>query len=710
MKVEDRLRQVLRERAERVELPADAWDRIERDHPPSLEPARGQRIVAGLVSAMIALAAFAFLFIAFTGGRIVPDPAQVVEPITDRRNGALYARVGGGDVGAHWISVDVDAGGSTRVLPGDPETNFDQVSWAPDGDRIAFVNYLVGRYGLYTAAPDGTEVVRLTDGVNDSWPSWSPDGRMLAFSGTGQQEKCAPGEFASSGLSCPADIYVMDIDGGSIHRLTSDPASEWGPVWSPDAQQIAFTRVVDGVSKTGVYVMDADGTSIRPVAVTPKGSDFRPSWAPDGRSLVYASIRNEDWGIFTVDLQTGRERRLIDGNEYGYVDNPVWSPDGTLIAFVHGGDLSVMASDGSEVRTVVDARLDVAGDLAWRPLPVEVEGGEVPAGLLGEPTVSARIPYPHEDAHGGGIAVGAGSVWVGVASGERNADGSILRIDPATNEIITEIPISGPTFRHRVAATDDAVWVASTTSGLVERIDPFTNTVVASLDLGGTVTAIAADDSALWAVTIEDRSNSGLQNTGRLLRIDPETSEIVAEIPLGEAATGYEDTLMLGAGSVWMLGPRLVGEDTEKGGDLIRVDPDTNRVETTIPVDGFTMVLAQDQESIWVRSPQDDVFNQAGETWVWRRVDAVTNEVSAPFRFPSREDGGLQHVSDTALWAVGYDSQDWVRVTRFDPGTLEVVARSDAIRSLFTDGLFDRANGTVWITTLDRIVRVDIEG
>jgi DNA-binding beta-propeller fold protein YncE len=168
--------------------------------------------------------------------------------------------------------------------------------------------------------------------------------------------------------------------------------------------------------------------------------------------------------------------------------------------------------------------------------------------LTGKPRITARIAVP-DGAFGSGVAVGAGSAWVGVQPQKRNGNGSVLRIDLATNKVVAEIPVAEAPSRKRIAATDDAVWVGST--GLLERVDPATNAVVATVAIPDrSISAIAADGAAVWAITI-DRSNQGL-----LVRVDPATNEIVAEVPLGPQIAGYEDEVQVGAGSVWVLGVR----------------------------------------------------------------------------------------------------------------------------------------------------------
>jgi hypothetical protein len=86
-------------------------------------------------------------------------------------------------------------------------------------------------------------------------------------------------------------------------------------------------------------------------------------------------------------------------------------------------------------------------------------------------------------------------------------------------------------------------------------------------------------------------------------------------------------------------------------------------------------------------------------------VDLGTGQPSEPFRF---EVDGLKLVTPEALWSVGYDEQENVRVTRFDPDTLDVEARSEPVRSYYHDAVLDAASGTVWISALSAIVRFDI--
>jgi hypothetical protein len=322
--------------------------------------------------------------------------------------------------------------------------------------------------------------------------------------------------------------------------------------------------------------------------------------------------------------------------------------------------------------------------------------------LTGDPVITAEIPLVEEGGRDwiGGLAVGAGSAWAGV---QRGSTGAVARIDLATNEVVAEIPVKEAPARKQIAATDEAVWVAS--SGTLERIDPATNVVVATIDLQGRhVSAIAADATAVWVVAITEPTDEGGEWAGTLVRVDPVTNEVVAEIPLGPQVAGYEDEVMLGAGSVWVLGVRwFEQEDAEYGSDLIRIDPATNAIAARIPIGAFHMVMGADE--VWVHFVADGVFDTYGERRLWTRVDARTNEPSEPFEFG---DDALRLVTPEALWSVGYDDQEHVRVSRIDPETLEIEIRSEPIRSLFHDAVIDAASGTVWISAMWNLLRVDI--
>jgi Tol biopolymer transport system component len=358
----------------------DLWSDIEgREPQEARDPMMSRRVLASVVAFVVAVAGIGFAALTFGGSDRQMSMGTSGTAGEARANGPIYFRVGGGDGGSRIESIEPDGTGRHVVFTEDSPVHYSRIAFSPDGTRIAFDNFLQAEYGIETADPDATDVVRLTDGVNDSWASWSPDGTKILFSSTRFDHsigQCTPGDPYEFG--CPTDIYMMSSDGSNVVRLTDDHVPEFMPVWSPDGSRIAFVREADPVPSAfaGIYTMNPDGSDVRRVSSSDGGRDFGPSWSPDGSRIVFAAIRNEDWGIWVVDADGSNEHMILGGTGAGYVDNPVWSPDGNLIAFV--GNLTVddyspddalyvMRPDGTDVTPIADAPgIGVAGDLAWQ--------------------------------------------------------------------------------------------------------------------------------------------------------------------------------------------------------------------------------------------------------------------------------------------------------------------------------------------------------
>ena len=214
----------------------DLWPEIEDREPGRpVEPSSGRRLVVALAAFVTAIAGIGLAGVTFGGSR--PGVVSGTSGTAETANGPIYFRVGGADGGNRIESIEAGGTGRHIVFPEDSPVHYVRLSFSPDGTRIAFDNFLEGEYGIETANPDGSDIVRLTDGVNDSWASWSPDGTKILFSSTRYDpsiEQCLPGFPHEHG--CPTDIYVMDAEGSNVVRLTDDPASEYQPVWSPDGE------------------------------------------------------------------------------------------------------------------------------------------------------------------------------------------------------------------------------------------------------------------------------------------------------------------------------------------------------------------------------------------------------------------------------------------------------------------------------------------
>jgi len=206
--------------------------------------------------------------------------------------------------------ADGDGGNALNLSahPGDD----DWARWSPNGRQVVFHSNRDGNYELYLVNVDGTGLTRLTSYAGiDQWPDWSPDGKRLAF-------------------RRDMDIYLMDLDGGNLERLTNLPTTlDQMAAWSPNGKQLAFMSFRDGYCS--VFVMNADGTE--PVNLTPKTPgdlssawcSRAPAWSPNGQRIFFMSFRPSTGGsgaayneIFVMDADgTGLTRLTTTAGEDG---------------------------------------------------------------------------------------------------------------------------------------------------------------------------------------------------------------------------------------------------------------------------------------------------------------------------------------------------------------------------------------------------------
>jgi TolB protein len=218
-----------------------------------------------------------------------------------------------GKLHIHTINAD---GTDNKVLI--PNKAFEESPrWSPDGKQLAFVSTRDGNQEIYVATfspphpgplppggegvpssplPSGGEgkgeggtaknIKRLTNELAaDNNPSWSPDGKQLAF---------------ASHRHGNWEIYVMNADGANVRRLTNHPSMDYWPASSPDGKQIAFTSNRDGNYE--IYVMNADGSDPRNLTRNAATDNFA-AWSPDGKKLAFVSNRSGASEVYVVDVK-----------------------------------------------------------------------------------------------------------------------------------------------------------------------------------------------------------------------------------------------------------------------------------------------------------------------------------------------------------------------------------------------------------------------
>ena len=280
-------------------------------------------------------------------------------------------------------SGEASRAAETLALPGD----------------IAFVSSRDGGTGIYTMAADGRRQIRLTQPApSGGEPSWSPDGRSIAFS-TGEE------------------VWTMRPDGSELKRINAGRS----PAWSPDGKHLAVVSLSEKALVIASVAQRGSRTLVRAGANEQLSS---PSWAPDGRQLTYvvkssvskpgrietihsngkrrsvvaqisafgsAFTGDPHWGpedvivfadfpsrgdgadLFTISLRTGKRQTLTRSSKVEETD-PVWSPDGRTIAFVsdsfddeNESGISVMPAQGGKPRRVLADTEHSYGDPTWSP-------------------------------------------------------------------------------------------------------------------------------------------------------------------------------------------------------------------------------------------------------------------------------------------------------------------------------------------------------
>jgi Tol biopolymer transport system component len=216
------------------------------------------------------------------------------------------------DLGGALDVINADGAKTRLVDPNDLHVvDESPPSWSPDGTKIAFWGAHYGAYNIYVMNADGTNPKRLTKHESSRSrdtalaPSWSPDGKRIVFE-----------DRANSG------IYVMNADGTNPTRLT-DRSQDSSPSWSPDGKKIAFSSSRNDKNRE-IYVMNADGTN--PTNLTNHLAwDESPSWSPDGKKIAFSSFRDDNWEIYVMNADGTNPTNLT--NHLAWDESPSWSPD-----------------------------------------------------------------------------------------------------------------------------------------------------------------------------------------------------------------------------------------------------------------------------------------------------------------------------------------------------------------------------------------------
>jgi len=241
-------------------------------------------------------------------------------------------------------------------------THFNSISLSPrispDGSRIAFSALTKTGWEIMMYSLDLNRLVSFPHmgGTNLS-PAWSGDGLKLAFS--------------SSRGAKETQIYVGDVSGGNLRRMTDSAGPDVSPAWNRKTNaQIAFVSGRTGLPQ--IYTMELDGTNQQ--RMTDQGYAVSPNWSPNGQFLAFSWIRKYGPGepgssdVYLMDIASKQWVQLT--HDGGHNDFPSWSPDGRHLVFQsnRSGNSQIwsMLADGTKVQQLTFSGSNTQPNWSWK--------------------------------------------------------------------------------------------------------------------------------------------------------------------------------------------------------------------------------------------------------------------------------------------------------------------------------------------------------
>jgi serine/threonine protein kinase/Tol biopolymer transport system component len=224
--------------------------------------------------------------------QLTTGPLQFIRPLLSKDGKKLF--VIGFQPRAELVRYDTKSGDFVPFLGG---ISAGDVDFSRDGQWVTYVSYPENT--LWRSKPDGSARLQLTYApMRAALVHWSPDGHQIAFSGA------MPGR--------PWKVYLISKDGGSPQPVTPEEVNETDPTWSPDGVSLAFGRVDAAFDKSFISLLNLKTHKVSQLP----GSDgiFAPRWSPDGRHILAISygngklmlydVTNEKWQPVAPDLKS----------------------------------------------------------------------------------------------------------------------------------------------------------------------------------------------------------------------------------------------------------------------------------------------------------------------------------------------------------------------------------------------------------------------
>lgn len=226
------------------------------------------------------------------------------------------------------------------------------LSWSPDGSRIAYSSFELGRPVIYihNISTGERKIIADYNGSNSS-PTWSPDGLKIAATIT------------KNGLS---QIYIIDVvNGKKIHPFISSYSSDTEATFTKDGKSIIFNSDRSGTYQ--IYRSDINGLKVKRITFNGEYNGS-PRISPDSSKLLYIKKKDDSFQVACLNMLLNTEKILTDGdNDY----SPCFSPNGNEIIYIsnrnnHKTIEKVNLIDGSSNKMYTDASSSIM-EISWGP-------------------------------------------------------------------------------------------------------------------------------------------------------------------------------------------------------------------------------------------------------------------------------------------------------------------------------------------------------
>lgn|GEM_PF-1372575 len=235
----------------------------------------------------------------------------------------------------------IDKRGGEPVLLDSSRAFYSSMSWSPDDRKILFLQQVLDtmvRSNVFVIEANGKNKQQLTTDGKNFYPYWFPDGNSILYNSAGSD----PG------------VHIMDKEGNGKKRIGLAGMAYSNAVISPAGDKIAMAFESIANERSLLYVMNADGSSLKQIMAMPAAtpaftsSYYRsvfvsPSWSPDGSKIAYAARVDNNADLFVINSDGSDNTRLAKTDKWE--SNPCWTKDGKNIIY--------LASDESDPNTQI---------------------------------------------------------------------------------------------------------------------------------------------------------------------------------------------------------------------------------------------------------------------------------------------------------------------------------------------------------------------